>query len=78
MRVGSKKMSTSLWLMQDLIEQFFKSRAASSFRKPWHQLTALPDAYNYKVREEGGGSCACCLSDCPWLQRFVSMFLPST
>lgn len=44
---------------QDLVEQFFKTNAASSFRKPWHRLTALPDAYNYKVLR-GAGALLCC------------------
>ncbi|KAI7846312.1 hypothetical protein COHA_000149 [Chlorella ohadii] len=34
---------------EDLVEQFFKTKAASGFRQPWHRLTALPDAYNYKA-----------------------------
>lgn len=39
---------------QDLVEQFFKSPAAAKWREPWHVLTPLPDAYNYKV---GRGGC---------------------
>lgn len=51
-------------LLQDLVDQFFNAEAASSFRKPWHRLTALPDAYNYKERE--GCACSC---PCLFLQR---------
>lgn len=35
---------------QELVELFFKSNEAARFREPWHRLTALPDAYNYKAR----------------------------
>ncbi len=45
-------MVGSACLTQDLVEQFFKTKAASGFRQPWHRLTALPDAYNYKVPGE--------------------------
>lgn len=45
---------------QDLVEQFFKTNAASSFRKPWHRLTALPDAYNYKVLRDAWRTVLCC------------------
>lgn len=34
---------------QDLVEQYFRGEAAAEWREPWHVLTALPDAYNYKV-----------------------------
>lgn len=35
---------------QELVELFFKSNEAARFREPWHRLTSLPDAYNYKAR----------------------------
>lgn len=41
------------WLPQDLVEKFFNNDNAASFRKSWHRLSALPDAYNYKVGGEG-------------------------
>lgn len=39
---------------QELLLNFFNSPAAARWRQPWHQLTALPDAYNYKARVCGG------------------------
>ena len=39
---------------QELVELFFRSNEAARFRQSWHRLTALPDAYNYKVRAGRG------------------------
>ncbi|KAI7846309.1 hypothetical protein COHA_000146 [Chlorella ohadii] len=38
-----------LWHDQELVELFMLSKEAGGFRKLWHRLTALPDAYNYKA-----------------------------
>lgn len=42
-----RRLPASNW--QELVELFFNSNEAALFRKSWHRLTALPDAYNYKV-----------------------------
>lgn len=40
------------WLFvhdQELVNLFFAADVGAQFRKSWHRLTALPDAFNYKV-----------------------------
>lgn len=33
---------------QELVNLFFAADVGAQFRKSWHRLTALPDAFNYK------------------------------